>query len=59
VCEDERWAGNVACIGEVRKVYKVLAGEPEGKRIDLREICLRGVGGGFSWLGIGTCGKLL
>jgi hypothetical protein len=27
-----RWAGYVACTGEERKVYKVLAGKPEGKR---------------------------
>jgi hypothetical protein len=27
-----RWAGNVARMGEERKVYKVLVGKPEGKR---------------------------
>jgi hypothetical protein len=27
-----RWAGNVSCMGEERKVYKVLVGKPEGKR---------------------------
>jgi hypothetical protein len=27
-----RWAGPVACMGEERKVYKVLVGKPEGKR---------------------------
>jgi hypothetical protein len=27
-----RWAGHVACMGENRKVYMVLAGKPEGKR---------------------------
>jgi hypothetical protein len=27
-----RWAGNVARMGEVRKVYMVLVGNPEGKR---------------------------
>jgi hypothetical protein len=27
-----RWAGHVACIGKVRRVYKVLVGKPEGKR---------------------------
>jgi hypothetical protein len=26
-----RWAGNVARMGEERKVYKVLVGNPEGK----------------------------
>jgi hypothetical protein len=52
-----RWAGNVARMGEDRKVYKVLVGKPEGKgplgrprcrwedgvRMDLREIGLEGV----------------
>jgi hypothetical protein len=27
-----RWAGNVARVGEERKLYKVLVGKPEGKR---------------------------
>jgi hypothetical protein len=27
-----RWAGHVACMGEERKVYKVLVGKPEGRR---------------------------
>jgi hypothetical protein len=27
-----RWAGNVARMGEERKVYKVLVGKPKGKR---------------------------
>jgi hypothetical protein len=27
-----RWAGHVARMGEVRKVYRVLVGKPEGKR---------------------------
>jgi hypothetical protein len=26
------WAGHVACMGEERKVYKVLVGKPEEKR---------------------------
>jgi hypothetical protein len=52
-----RWAGHVARMGEVRKVYKILVGKPEGKRplgrprrrwedgirMDLREIGLAGV----------------
>jgi hypothetical protein len=56
-----RWAGHVACIGEGRKVYRVLAGKPEGKRtferprrrwedgiiLDRREI---GWGGGVEWI---------
>jgi hypothetical protein len=28
----KRWAGQVGSMGEERKVYKVLAGKPEGKR---------------------------
>jgi hypothetical protein len=27
-----RWAGHVACMGEERKVYKVLVGKPKGRR---------------------------
>jgi hypothetical protein len=27
-----RWVGHVACMGEERKVYKILVGKPEGKR---------------------------
>jgi len=27
-----RWAGNVACMGEERGVYRVLVGKPEGRR---------------------------
>jgi hypothetical protein len=27
-----KWAGNVARMGEERKLYKVLMGKPEGKR---------------------------
>jgi hypothetical protein len=52
-----RWAGHIARMGEKRKVYKVLVGNPEGKRplgrprrrcedgirMDLREIGLGGV----------------
>jgi hypothetical protein len=51
-----RWAGNEACIGEGRGVYRVLFGRPEGKRplerprsrrednikLDLREIGIDG-----------------
>jgi hypothetical protein len=67
-----RWARHVACMGQERKVYKVLVGKPEGKRplgrprrrwedgirMDLREIVL-GVWIGFDWLGTGTGGGLL
>jgi hypothetical protein len=28
-----RWVGHVACMGKERKVYKVLVGKPEGKRL--------------------------
>jgi hypothetical protein len=52
-----RWVGHMARMGEERKVYKVLVGKPEGKRLlgrprlrwedgigmDLRAIGLRGV----------------
>jgi hypothetical protein len=55
-----RWAGHVARMGEERKLYKILAGKPEGKRpferprrrsedgirMDLREIGL----GGVDWI---------
>jgi hypothetical protein len=66
--------GHVACMGEEKKMYKILGGKREGKRplgrprhrwengirMDPREI---GWGGrvwiGFDWLRIGTSGKLL
>jgi hypothetical protein len=55
-----RWAGHVARMGEETKVYKVLVGNPEGKRplgrpwrrwedgirMDLRDIGL----GGMDWI---------
>jgi hypothetical protein len=55
-----RWAGHVACMGEERKVYKDLVGNPKGKRplgrprrrwedgirMDLKEI----VWGGVNWI---------
>jgi hypothetical protein len=64
-----RWAGHVVCMGEERKVYKILVGKPKGWRplirarhgrengirLDLREI---GLGSG-DWLRIGTSGGLL
>jgi hypothetical protein len=28
-----RWAEHVACMGEERKVYKVLVGKPKGKKL--------------------------
>jgi hypothetical protein len=62
-----RWAGHVARMGEERKLYNVLVGNPEGKRplvrprrrwedgirMDIGEIAL-GVWIGFDWLRIGT-----
>jgi hypothetical protein len=66
-----RWAGHVARMGEERKVYKVLAGKPEGKRPLGRprqrwmgsEWILGSLAGGVwigsSWLSIGTSGGLL
>jgi hypothetical protein len=68
-----RWAGNVARMGEERKVYKVLVGKPEGKRplgrprrrwkdgirMDAREIGLGGGWIGFDWLRTGTGDRLL
>jgi hypothetical protein len=65
-----RWAGHVARTGEVRKLYKVLVGEPEGKRplgrrrwgdgirMDLKEIGMR-VCIALNWLRTGTGGGLL
>jgi len=52
-----RWAGHVALVGEMRNLYKILVGKPEGKRslerrrfrwednirMDLREIGWHGV----------------
>jgi hypothetical protein len=66
------WAGHVACKGEERKMYRVLAGKPEGKRplgrprhrwddgirIDLRETGWGSVDGS-SWLRIGAGGRPL
>jgi hypothetical protein len=57
-----RWAGHMACLGEGRKVYRVLVGKPERKRplgrprrrledgigMDLREI---------GWGGVDPCGS--
>ena len=64
-----RWAGHVARVGEGRAAYRVLVGEPEGKRplgrprcrwednikMDLQEVGC-GVWTGSSWLRIGTGG---
>ena len=56
------WAGNVACVGEERGVYRVLLGKPEGRRplgrprrrwvdnirMDLQEV----VCGYMDWIGL-------
>jgi hypothetical protein len=66
-----RWEGHVECMGEERKVYKILMGKPKRKRpflrprikwedgiiIDLRETDWGW--SGFRWLRIGTCERLL
>jgi hypothetical protein len=64
-----RWAGHVARMGEGRRVYRVLVGNPGGKRplgVDGRMgtkwtlgRLVGGVWSGFSWLRIGTFGGLL
>ena len=57
-----RWAGHVARMGEDRGVYRVLLGNPEGRRplgrprrrwvdnirMDLREVCC----GYMDWIGL-------
>jgi hypothetical protein len=67
-----RWAGHVARMREKSNAYRILVGNPEGKRplgrprrrwvynikIDLREIGWM-VGIGWIWLRIGTSGWLL
>jgi hypothetical protein len=54
-----RWAEHVSCIGQEKKLHKVLVGKPEGKRplgkprrrrengirMDVMEICFGGTGG--------------
>jgi len=57
-----RWAGHVACMGEERGVYRVLAGKPEGRRPLGRPRCrwadnirmdLQEVGGVYmDWIGL-------
>jgi hypothetical protein len=27
-----RWAGHIACMGEIRNAYSILLGKPEGRR---------------------------
>jgi len=57
-----RWAGHVARMGEVRGVYRVLVGKPEGKRplgrprrrlVDNIRMDLQEVGCGYmDWIGL-------
>ena len=55
-----RWAGHVACMGEVRGVYRVLLGKPEGSRplgrsrwMDNIRMDLQEVGCGYmDWIGL-------
>jgi hypothetical protein len=69
-----RWAGHIACIGEIRNSYKILVGMPEGKRPVRRprriwEHNIKGIlrkqgwnaWAGFIWLKdiLGTGGELL
>jgi hypothetical protein len=67
-----RWAGHVACMGEERKLYRVLVGKPKGNnhsedqgvggRMGSEWILgdwLGGVWVGFDWLRIVTGGELL
>jgi hypothetical protein len=64
-----RWAGHVARIGEKRNVYRLLVGEPEGKRplgrprrrwIDSVKMDLLEMGvGAVDWIGLARCGEFL
>jgi len=49
-----RWAGHVARIGEERKVYRVLVGKPEGKRLlwRTRRRCVDNIRGYMDWIGL-------
>ena len=57
-----RWAGHVACMGEERRMYKVLLGKPEGRRplgrprhrwVDNIRMDLQEVGCGYmDWIGL-------
>jgi hypothetical protein len=63
-----RWAGHVARMGEKRNAYRILVGNPEGKRplgrprhrwVDNIKMDLRDIWIGLIWLRIGTNGGLL
>jgi hypothetical protein len=51
-----RWAGYVACMGEMRNAYEILVGKPEGKRPLGRlggrweEDLMKRVFGGVDWI---------
>ena len=57
-----RWAGQVACMGEERRAYRVLVVKPEGKRplgrpkrrwVDNIRMALQEVGCGYmEWIGL-------
>jgi hypothetical protein len=53
-----RWAGHVVCMGEERKVYKVLVGKPQGKRPLGRPRCRweNGIRMDLRETGLGGCG---
>jgi hypothetical protein len=53
-----RWAGHVTCMGEQRKVYKVLVGKPEGKRPlgRPRRTWADGIRMDIGEIGLGRCG---
>jgi hypothetical protein len=68
-----RWAGHVACMGEVRGACNILVGRSEGRRplgrprrrygrITLSWVLGKwglGIWNGFIWIRIGTGGRLL
>jgi len=64
-----RWVGHVAGMGEVRNVYNILVGKPEGERplrrpMNSWEEWILGKQGGKVWTGciwlrIGTGGRIL
>jgi hypothetical protein len=63
-----RWAGHVACMGEKMNAYRILVGNPVGKRLVEKprrrwenniKMNLRQDKTGLIWLRIGTSGGLL
>jgi hypothetical protein len=49
-----RWAGHVAHMGEEKKMYRILAGKPEGKTLLARPRCrlVDGIRSLGHWLGV-------